>query len=83
MGFPGGSVSKELACYAGETDRCMFDPWVVKILWSMHVNPFQHSCLENPMERGAWWATVHRVVKSWIRLKRMSTHTGIYTYTYN
>ena len=28
-------------------------------------NPFQHSCLENPMERGAWWATVHGVAKEW------------------
>ena len=27
-------------------------------------NPLQHSCLENPMDRGAWWATVHRVAKS-------------------
>ena len=29
-----------------------------------HGNPLQHSCLENPMDRGAWWATVHRVAKS-------------------
>ena len=29
-----------------------------------HVNPVQYSCLENPMNRGAWWATVHRVSKS-------------------
>ena len=29
-----------------------------------HGNPLQHSCLENPMDRGAWWATVHRVTKS-------------------
>ena len=28
-------------------------------------NPLQHSCLENPMDRRAWWATVHRVAKSW------------------
>ena len=28
-------------------------------------NPFQCFCLENPMNRGAWWATVHRVAKSW------------------
>ena len=28
-------------------------------------NPFQYSCLENPMDRGAWWATVHRVAKNW------------------
>ena len=38
-------------------------------------NPLQYSCLENPMDRGAWWATVHRVAKSWTRLKRLSTHT--------
>ena len=30
-----------------------------------HVNPLQYSCLENPMGRGAWCATVHRVAKSW------------------
>ena len=31
-------------------------------------NPLQYSCLENPMDKGAWWATVHGVVKSWTRL---------------
>ena len=30
-----------------------------------HGNPFQYSCLENPIDRGAWRATVHRVAKSW------------------
>ena len=30
--------------------------------------PLQHSCLENPMDRGAWWATVHGVAKSWTQL---------------
>ena len=34
----------------------------------------QYSCLENPMDRGAWWATVHRVTQSRTRLKRLSTH---------
>ena len=38
-----------------------------------HGNSLQYSCLENSMERGAWWATVHRVIKSWTRLKRFST----------
>ena len=33
-----------------------------------------YSYLENPMERGAWWATVHGVTKSWTRLKRLSMH---------
>ena len=37
-------------------------------------NLLQYSSLENPMDRGAWWATVHRVVKSWTRLKQLSTH---------
>ena len=34
-----------------------------------HGSPLQYSCLENPMDRGAWWATVHRVAKSRTRLK--------------
>ena len=36
-------------------------------------NPLQYSCLENPMDRGVWWATVHRVTQSGTRLKRLST----------
>ena len=39
-------------------------------------NQLQYSCLENPMDRGAWWAAVHRVTKSQARL---STHTAYYT----
>ena len=39
-----------------------------------HSNPLQYFCLENPMDRGAWWATVHRVTKNWTRLKQLSTH---------
>ena len=34
-----------------------------------HGNPLQYSCLGNPMDRGAWWATVHGVAKSWTQLK--------------
>ena len=40
-----------------------------------HGNPLQYSCLENPMDRGAWQATVHRAAKSWTRLKQLSTST--------
>ena len=36
-------------------------------------NPPQYSCLENPMDREAWWATVHKIAKSQTRLKRLST----------
>ena len=38
-----------------------------------HGNPLQYSCLENPMDRGAWWAAVHRVAKSWTRLSDWHT----------
>ena len=39
-----------------------------------HGNLLQYSCLENPMDRGAWWAKVHRVTKSQTWLKRLSMH---------
>ena len=42
-----------------------------------HGNPLQYSCMVNPMDRVAWWATVHRVAKSWTRLKQLSIHTCI------
>ena len=38
-----------------------------------HGNPLQYSCLENPMDRGAWWAVVHGVAKSWTQ---PSIHTS-------
>ena len=37
-------------------------------------NTFQYSCLENPTDRGAWWASVHRITKSQTQLKQLSTH---------
>ena len=38
-------------------------------------NPLQYSCLENTMDKGAWWATVHSVAKSWTLMKWLSMHT--------
>ena len=49
-------------------------------------NPFQYSCLENPMDRGAWWATVHGMAKSWTQLNMHThthTHTHIHAHDYN
>ena len=43
-------------------------------------NPFQYSCLENPMDRGAWQATVHGVAKSQTQLKQLSTHAHMYSW---
>ena len=40
-------------------------------------NPLQCSCLENPVDRGAWWAAVHGVAQSQTRLKRLSMHACI------
>ena len=37
-------------------------------------NPLQYSCLENLMDRGAWWAIVHGVTESWTQLKQLSMH---------
>ena len=42
-----------------------------------HGNPLQYYCLENPTDRGAWQATVHRVAKSQTRVKRCSMHAGL------
>ena len=47
--------------------------WVQSLGWEDspgedHGNPFQYFCLQNPMDRGAWRATVHRVPKSWTQL---------------
>ena len=43
-----------------------------------HGNPLQHSCLENPMDRGAWWATVHGVTQSWTQLKQLSIQHTVF-----
>ena len=40
-------------------------------------NPLQYSCLGNPMDRGAWWATVHGVSKSWTQLSDYAQHSTV------
>ena len=61
-GFPGGSDGKESACNAGDPGSI---PGSGRSPGEENGNPLQYSCLENPMDRGAWRATVHRVAKSW------------------
>jgi len=68
MGFPGGPGDKEPGWQCRRRKRRRFDPWVEKIPGEGHGNPLQYSCLKNPMDRGAWQATVHRVAKSLTRL---------------
>ena len=59
-GFPGGSDGKESACSAGDLGSI---PGLGRSPGEENGNPFQYSCLENPMDRGAWQATVHGVAK--------------------
>ena len=60
-GFPGGSDGKESACNAGDLSSI---PGSGRSPREGNGNPLQNSCLENPMDRGAWQATVHGVSKS-------------------
>ena len=75
MGVSGGTSGKEPACQSRRHKRLRFNLWSGRTPGEGHGNPFQYSCLENPMDRGAWWATVYRVAKSQTRLKLLSTHT--------
>ena len=63
LGFPGGTSGKEPACHCWRHKRHGFDPWVRKIPWRRECYPLQYSCLENSMDREAWWVTVHGVAK--------------------
>ena len=64
-GFPGGSEVKASACNVGDLGSI---PGSGRSPGEGNGNPLQYSCLENPMDGGAWWATVHGVAKSRTRL---------------
>ena len=68
--------SRESACNAGDLDLI---PGLGRFPGGGQSNPLQYFYLENPMDRGVWWATVHRVTKSWTQLKRLSMHACAYT----
>ena len=63
--FPGGSEGKASACNVGDPGSI---PGLGTSPGEGNGNPLQYSCLENPVDGGAWWATVHGVAKSWTRL---------------
>ena len=71
MGFPGGSVGKEPDLNAGDARDTGSIPGSGRSPGGGHGNPLQYSCLENPMDRGAWQATVHKISKSRIGLKQL------------
>ena len=74
--FPGGASGKEFACNAGDiTDMCLI-PGSGRSPGGGLGKPLQYSCLENPMDRGAWWATVHGAAKSQTRLSDSQRQSG-------
>ena len=64
LGFPGEAVVKNLLGNTGDTEDCGLIPGLGRFPAVGNGNLFQYSCLENPMDREAWWATVHGVAKS-------------------
>ena len=67
-GFPGGTVVKKLSANVGNSRDAGWIPGSGRSLAEGNGNPLQYSCLENPMDRRAWWAAVHGVTKSQIQL---------------
>ena len=72
QGLPDGTSGNESTCSAGDSGSI---PGSGRSLGEGHGNPLQYSCLENPMGRGAWQATVHRVAESDMTEKLTHTHT--------
>ena len=66
MGFPYSLVSKESACNAGDLGSI---PGSERSRGEGNGKPLQYSCLENPMDRGAWQAAVHGGHKRWTQIK--------------
>ena len=75
LGFSGGLDGKETACNAGDTGLI---PGSGRSPGGGHSKPLQYSYLENSMDRGAWWAIVHGVTKSWTWLPEI-IHESIQT----
>ena len=70
LGFPSGSDGKESVCNTGDLGSI---PGLRRSPGEGHGNPLQYSCLENPMDRGAWGIIVYRVAESNVT-EQLSTH---------
>ena len=75
-GFPGSARVKNPPASAGDVGAVGSIPGLGRSPRGGHGNPLQYSCLENPMDRGVWWATVHRLTRSQTWLKRLSMHVA-------
>ena len=63
--FPGGTVVKNPPTDERDARDMGLIPGSGRSLGERNCNPLQYSCLENPKDRGAWWATVQAITKSW------------------
>ena len=72
-----GSAGKEFACNAGETGDVGSLPGSGRSPEEGHGNQLFYSCLENPMNRGVWQATVQRISKSWTQLSTQAQQKGL------
>ena len=71
------AVKKKLPASAGDIRDEGSIPGLGRSPGEGNGNPLQYSCLGNPIGRGTWWATVHRVTKIWTGLKQLRTHVFI------
>ena len=67
-------VVKNLPVNAGDTRDAGLISELGRPPGGRHGNPLQYSCLENPIDRGAWWATVHGVAQNWTQLSDFHFH---------
>ena len=77
VGFQAAPVVKNLPANAGDTRDSNSIPGSGRSPGGGHGNSLQYSCLENPMDRGVWWATVHSIAKRQTRRKQLNMHTYI------
>ena len=68
VGFPSGSVVNDLPASIGDTEDAGSIPGLGRSSGGENSNPLYYSCLKNPMQRGAWLATVHVVAICWTKL---------------
>ena len=80
MGFPGGSDHKESACNAGDVGLI---PGLGRFPGEGNGYPLQYPCLENSMDRGTWWATVHGIANSQTQLKRLTLALPFFPFSLN
>ena len=84
FGLPWWLSGKEPTCDTEVAGDAGLIPGLGRPPGGGHGNPLQYSCLENPMDRGAWWATVQGVAKSQTRLKQLSLHIQMFVvYPFN